>query len=44
MEGLGLEPQDEVWEYREMAQSLLSTTEKDLSKLLARGKFVEIER
>jgi hypothetical protein len=36
--------QDEVWEYREMAQSLLSTTEKDLSKLLARGKFVEIER
>lgn len=36
--------QDEVEEYRGMAQSLLSTTEKDLSKLLDRGKFVEVGR
>ena len=36
--------QDEEWEYREMAQSLLSMTEKDLSKLLERGKLVEVER
>ena len=36
--------QDEIEEYRGMAQSLLSTTEKDLSKLLDRGKFVEVER
>jgi hypothetical protein len=36
--------QDEVEEYRGMAQSLLSTTEKDLSKLLDRGKLVEVER
>lgn len=36
--------QDEVEEYRGMAQSLLLTTERDLSKLLDRGKFVEVER
>lgn len=36
--------QDELEEYREMAQSLLSTTQKDLSKLVDIGKFVEVER
>ena len=36
--------QDEEWEYREMAQSLLSMTDKDLSKLLDRGHLVEVKR
>ena len=36
--------QGELLEYREMAKRLLSTTEKDLSEFLARGKLMEIER
>ena len=36
--------QDEVEEYRELARGLLLMLEKDLSKGLAEGDFVEVER